>query len=125
MKYIKTDKAPAVVGPYSHAIVVNDFVFCSGQIGTNPKTGNLAEGIENQTKQALNNLQTVLKAAGSDPKNVVKTTVFLKNMADYSLFNQLYAKFFKDHKPARATVEVSRLPKDCLIEIDAIAVVKD
>lgn len=122
MKYVKTNNAPVAVGPYSQAVVVNDFIFCSGQIGIDPKTGNLVNGIENQIKQALKNLRVILKAAGSDTKYVVKTTVFLKNMTDYLLFNQLYAKFFMDHKPARAAVEISNLPKGALIEIEAIAV---
>lgn len=122
IKTISTDKAPAAVGPYSQALVVNGFVFCSGQIGLDPKNNTLADGVENQIKQIMNNLQAVLEASGSDLKHVVKTTVFIKNMSDYPLFNQIYGEFFKDHKPARATVEVSRLPKDCLIEIEAIAV---
>ena len=123
IKTISTNNAPAAIGPYSQALEVNGFVFCSGQIGVDQKTGNLAEGIENQIKQIMNNLQAVLDAAGSDFSHVVKTTVYLKNMKDYSLFNHLYGEFFKEHKPARVTVEVSRLPKDCLIEIDAIATV--
>ena len=111
----------AAIGPYSQAIVVNNFVFCSGQIGINPKTGNLVNGTENQIKQTLINLRAVLEAAGSEINHIIKTTVYLKNMSDYPLFNQLYEDFLKDHKPARATVEVSELPKQCLIEIDAIA----
>lgn len=122
---VSTDKAPVAVGPYSQALEANGFVFCSGQIGIDPKTGNLVDGIENQIKQTLNNLKAVLNTAGSDLSNVVKTTVYLKNMTDYSLFNQLYGNFFQGHKPARVTVEAARLPKDCLIEIEAIAVVKD
>lgn len=121
IKTISTTKAPVAIGPYSQALEVNNFVFCSGQIGVDPKTGDLASGIENQIKQVLSNLQAVLEAAGSDIKHVVKTTVYLKNMSDYPIFNQFYGEFFKDHKPARATVEVSNLPKQCLIEIDAIA----
>ena len=124
IKIISTKNAPAVVGPYSQALEVNGFVFCSGQIGIDPKTGNLVDGIENQIKQILDNLKAVLATAGLDLNHVVKTTVFIKNMADYTLFNQIYGEYFKENKPARATVEVSRLPKDCLIEIDAIAVVK-
>ena len=119
---VSTDKAPAAVGPYSQALEVNNLIFCSGQIGINPETGNLADGIEVQIKQALNNLQAVLEAAGSDIQHVVKTTVYIKNMSDYSVFNQIYGEFFGGHKPARATVEVSRLPKDALIEVEAIAV---
>jgi len=125
IKIISTKNAPAVVGPYSQALEVNGFVFCSGQIGIDPKTGNLVDGIENQIKQILDNLKAVLAPAGLDLNHVVKTTVFIKNMADYTLFNQIYGEYFKENKPARATVEVSRLPKDCLIEIDAIAVIKN
>jgi 2-iminobutanoate/2-iminopropanoate deaminase len=119
---VSTDKAPAAVGPYSQALEVNGLVFCSGQIGIDPKTGNLVMGIEGQIKQALSNLSAVLEASGSDTKHVVKTTVYIKNMSDYAVFNQIYGEFFGDHKPARATVEVARLPKDALIEVEAIAV---
>lgn len=122
IKTISTDKAPAAVGPYSQALEVNGFVFCSGQIGIDPKTGNLVDGFENQARQVLSNLKAVLVEAGSDLNHVVKTTVYIKNMNDYPLFNKVYDEYFNDHKPARATVEVSRLPKDCLIEIEAIAV---
>jgi len=122
IKTILTDKAPAAVGPYSQALEVNGFVFCSGQIGIDPKTGNLVEGFENQVRQVLSNLKAVLEGAESNFEHVVKTTVFIKNMNDYPLFNKVYGEYFADHKPARATVEVSRLPKDCLIEIEAIAV---
>lgn len=122
IKTVSTDKAPAAVGPYSQALEVNGFVFCSGQIGIDPKTGNLVDGFENQVRQVLSNLKAVLIEAGSDFSHVVKTTVYIKNMNDYPLFNKIYGEYFKKHKPARATVEVSRLPKDCLIEIEAIAV---
>lgn len=122
IKTVSTDKAPAAVGPYSQALEVNGFVFCSGQIGIDPKTGNLVDGFENQARQVLSNLKAVLIEAGSDFEHVVKTTVYIKNMNDYPLFNKVYGEYFKNNKPARATVEVSRLPKDCLIEIEAIAV---
>ncbi len=122
IKTVTTDKAPAAVGPYSQALEVNGFVFCSGQIGIDPKTGNLVDGFENQARQVLSNLKAVLIEAGSDFEHVVKTTVYIKNMNDYPLFNKVYGEYFKNNKPARATVEVSRLPKDCLIEIEAIAV---
>jgi 2-iminobutanoate/2-iminopropanoate deaminase len=122
IKTVSTDKAPAAVGPYSQALEVNGFVFCSGQIGIDPKTGNLVDGFENQVRQVLSNLKAVLIEAGSDFEHVVKTTVYIKNMNDYPLFNKVYGEYFKNNKPARATVEVSRLPKDCLIEIEAIAV---
>ncbi len=121
MKYINTKNAPAAIGPYSQAIIAEYFVFCSGQIGIDSKTGELVNGIENQTKQVLKNLEAVLKAAGSDLASVVKTTVFLKNISDFPKMNEVYASFFGNHKPSRATVEVSNLPKNALIEIDAIA----
>jgi len=122
INFISTNDAPTAVGPYSQALEFNRFVFCAGQIGTDPKTGSLVDGIEKQTRQVLNNLQAVVKASGSDFNHVLKTTIYLLNMADYVLVNQIYGEYFKDHKPTRATVEVSKLPKDCLIEIDAIAV---
>jgi len=122
INFISTNDAPTAVGPYSQALEFNGFVFCAGQIGTDPKTGSLVDGIEKQTRQVLNNLQAVVKASGSDFNHVLKTTIYLLNMADYVLVNQIYGEYFKDHKPTRATVEVSKLPKDCLIEIDAIAV---
>lgn len=119
---ISTSNAPAAVGPYSQALEVNGFVFCSGQIGIDPKTGSLVDGIENQTKQVLKNLQEVVKASESDFNHVLKTTIYLSDMNNYVLVNKIYGEYFKDHKPARATIEVSRLPKDCLIEIELIAV---
>ncbi len=122
IKIVSTPNAPTAVGPYSQALEVNGFIFCSGQIGIDPKTGNLVEKIEDQIKQVLLNLRAVLEAAGSDFQHVVKTTVFIKNMSDYPLFNKIYGEYLKDNKPARATVEVSKLPKDALIEIEAIAV---
>lgn len=121
--FIETKKAPAAIGPYSQAIVINKLVFCSGQIGLDPKTGQLKEGIKNQTKQTLENIEQVLKAAGTNLKKVIKTTIYLVNISDFATVNQIYASYFKNHKPARATVEVSRLPKEALIEIEAIAVV--
>lgn len=121
MKSIYTDKAPKVVGPYSQAIATEQFIFCAGQIGIDPQTGELVEGIENQVKQAMSNLQEVLKAAGSDFSHVVKTTLFLKNMSDYVKVNELYGGYFSDIKPARSAVEVASLPKGALFEIEAIA----
>lgn len=120
MKTINTDKAPKAIGPYSQAVAVGNFIFCSGQIGINPKTGVLAEGIEEQTKQVLENLKNVIEAAGASLKNVVKTTIYLKNLADFEKVNKIYGEFFGDHRPARATVEVSSLPKGALVEIEAI-----
>jgi 2-iminobutanoate/2-iminopropanoate deaminase len=121
MKPIHTQSAPKAVGPYSQAIVSGDFVFCSGQIGIDPKTQELASGIEAQTHQVLKNLKAVLEASGSDYSQVVKTTIFVTDIADFSLVNDIYAGYFENHKPARATVEVSRLPKGAVVEIEAIA----
>lgn len=123
IKIIKTTKAPQALGPYSQAIVFNDFIFCSGQIGINPKTQKLEKTIEKQTLQTLKNLKFVLEASGSDIKNVLKTTVYLKNIADFQKMNSIYEKFFGQTKPARATIEVSNLPQNALIEIEAIAFV--
>jgi len=120
---VSTPSAPAAAGPYSQALKVNGFIFCSGQIGIDPNTSELVKGIEKQTLQTLKNLKEVVKTSGSDFNHVLKTTIYLSDMKNYSLVNQIYGEFFKDHKPARVTVEVSRLPKDCLIEIDAIATV--
>lgn len=124
MKIIHTNKAAAAVGHYSQAIIAGDFVFLAGQIGKDPKTDQLAKGIEKQTQEILKNIETILKAAGSSKKKIVKTTVFLKNINDFPKINDAYASFFGDHKPARSTVEVSNLPKGALIEIEAIAGLK-
>lgn len=121
LKQIQSPNAPAAVGPYSQAIEAGDFIFCSGQIGIDPSTNALVEGIENQTKQVLKNLDSVLQSAGVTKKDVVKTTVYLANMDDYVTMNNVYAVFFEGHMPARATVQVTRLPKDALVEIEAIA----
>ena len=122
MQVVATEKAPKALGPYSQAIVANGFVFASGQIAIDPATGNLNTGsTAEQTRQVLNNLQAVLESAGSGLSQVVKTTVFLKNMGDFEQMNAVYAEFFSQTKPARATVEVARLPKDVSVEIEAIA----
>jgi len=113
------------VGPYSQAIKANGFVFASGQIALDPATNQIVEGsIESQTERVLLNLAAVLAAAGSDMKNVVKTTVFLADMAEFGKMNEVYSKFFEGVPPARSTVEVSRLPKDVRVEIDVIALEK-
>ena len=122
IKIISTKIAPAVVGPYSQALEVNGFVFCSGQIGIDPKTGEVDPTIEGQTRQTLNNLRAVINASGSDFDHVVKITIYLTNMADYAKVNEIYAGYFTKNKPARATVAVASLPREVLIEIDAIAV---
>ncbi len=113
--------APKAVGPYSHAIVSNGFVFTSGQIGVDPKTGSIVEGgVREQTRRALENLKVVVEAAGSSMARIVKTTVYLKSMDDFKAMNEVYAEFLGEALPARATVEVV-LPKGALVEIDAIA----
>ena len=122
MKKIIADLAPKAIGPYSAAMQSGNLIFCSGQTPLNPQTM-LIEGAtaSEQTTLVLTNLENVLKAAGSDRTKVLKTSVFLKNFADFEKMNQAYQAFFGDHKPARTTVEVSRLPKDALVEIDCAA----
>lgn len=124
MDLISTDKAPSAIGPYSQAVRSGDFVFCSGQIGIDPSTGMLAGvDIESQTKQVLLNLRGVLAAAGLDVGHVVKTTIFLISLADFTTVNAMYGAEFGDHKPARATVQVAGLPLGALVEIECIACV--
>jgi len=121
MKTIHTNNAPKAVGPYSQAIETDQFVFCSGQIGIDPKTGLLVDGIENQTKQAITNIANVLTTAGTDLDRVVKTTIFLANINDYKTVNELYGSYFTEHKPARSAVQVAALPLGALVEIEIIA----
>ena len=122
---VRTDRAPRAIGPYSQAIVAGELVFCAGQIGADPATGELvAGGVREQAEQALRNLTAVLEAAGSDPDHVVKTTVFLADMNDFAAMNEVYARHFKTDPPARSTVQAARLPRGALIEIEAIAVRK-
>jgi endoribonuclease L-PSP, putative len=119
---ISTDKAPAAIGPYSQAIEINGFVFTSGVIPINPENGELLTGsVEEQTERVLTSLSALLEASGTSLEKVVKTTVFIKNMNDFAKVNEVYAKFFTKDFPARSCVEVARLPKDVLVEIDAIA----
>ncbi|MCC6465954.1 MAG: RidA family protein [Planctomycetes bacterium] len=121
---VKTDKAPAAIGPYSQAVIAGGFVFCSGQIALDPKTGQVVgETAGQQTVRVMANLLGVLEGAGCSIKDVVKTTIFLKSMNDFQEVNTAYAAALGDHRPARATVEVARLPKDVLVEIDAVALV--
>lgn len=122
MKIVSTTNAPAAIGPYSQAIVVNDMVFTSGQIALMPDGTFLEGDVEAQATQVLENLKAVLKEAGSGLKKVVKTTIFLANMDDFAKVNEVYGAFFKEHKPARSTVAVKTLPKNALVEIEAIAV---
>ena len=119
---IHTDRAPAAVGPYVQAIRAGNTLYSSGQLGLIPGTGKLPEGVEAQAEQALANLGAILEEAGFARADVVKTTVFIKDMNDFAAVNRIYAAFFGDHKPARSCVEVARLPKDGLVEVEAVAV---
>lgn len=120
---ISTDKAPAAIGPYSQAIEVNGMIYTSGVIPIDPATNELVQGdIVVQAKQAIGNLAALLQEAGSSCESVIKTTVFIKDMNDFAKINEVYASFFKENCPARSCVEVARLPKDVLIEIEAIAI---
>lgn len=119
---IATTNAPAAIGPYSQAIEVNGLVYTSGMIPVIPATGEIVEGIENQARQALTNVKNLLEAAGSGMDRVIKTTVFIKDMNDFAKVNEVYATFFTGAFPARSCVEVARLPKDVLIEMEAIAI---
>ena len=123
-KYIHSEKAPAAIGPYCHAVKVGKMVFTSGQLGINPETGKLAEGVEAQAVQALNNLKAVLEEAGSGLDCLVKTTVFVKNMADFPQVNKLYGMLIPQPHPARSCVEVAALPAGGLVEIEAMAVMR-
>ena len=123
---VKTERAPQAIGPYSQGIIAaGELVYTSGQIGFDPKTGEMTKGgIEEQTEQTLRNLAAVLEAAGSDMSHVLKTTVFLADMNDFAAMNEVYRRHFKDTPPARSTVQVARLPRDARIEIEAVALVK-
>lgn len=121
MNTVSTNKAPAAIGPYSQAQIVNGLVFTSGQIPVIPETGAMAQGVEAQAHQVFKNVGELLKAAGSDLSKVVKTTVFIKDMNDFGVINGIYGQYFTEPFPARSCVEVARLPKDVLIECEAIA----
>jgi 2-iminobutanoate/2-iminopropanoate deaminase len=118
---VSTDKAAPAAGPYSQATRTEQLVFASGQLPIDPTSGNIPDGIEQQTRQSLANLSAVLEAGGASFASVLKTTVFLKNMSDFAVMNGIYAEFFSDKPPARSTIEVARLPKDALVEVEAIA----
>lgn len=120
---ISTDKAPAAIGPYSQATKIGNLIFTSGVIPVNPATGELPEGIEAQATQAFTSLKAVVEAGGSSMDKVVKTTVFIKNMEDFAKINEIYSKFFPTPCPSRSCVEVARLPKDVLLEIEAVCYV--
>lgn len=117
---VHTEGAPAALGPYSQAIEAGGWLFTAGQIGLDPESGELAETIESQTTRALENIRAVLEAAGAEMTDIVKTTVFLRDMADFTAFNAVYAEMVGDPPPARSTVEVPALPKGALVEIEAL-----
>jgi 2-iminobutanoate/2-iminopropanoate deaminase len=122
MKIVKTDKAPLAVGPYNQAVMTGNLVFCAGQIPIDPVTGNLVPGgIEEQARRVLENVKAVLAASGTSLSQVVKATVFLKDMNDFAVMNKVYAEYFSVNPPARSTIQVARLPKDALVEIEVVA----
>ncbi|RLP88146.1 RidA family protein [Geobacillus stearothermophilus] len=124
MKKVETTNAPQAIGPYSQAIIVNNMVYSSGQIPLTPE-GEMVKGdIQAQTHQVFQNLKAVLEAAGASLDTVVKTTVFFKSMDDFAAMNEVYSQYFPNHKPARSCVEVARLPKDALVEIEVVALVR-
>ena len=122
MTHVSTPNAPAALGPYSQAVDTGSTVFCSGQLGLDPATGNLADGVQAQTHQALKNLQAVLNEAGLSLDNVVKTTVFVQDLADFGTVNEIYGTYFHGGFPARSCVQIAALPKNALVEIECIAV---
>lgn len=122
MTYVSTPNAPAALGPYSQAVDTGSTVYCSGQLGLDPATGNLADGVQAQTHQALRNLQAVLNEAGLSLDNVVKTTVFVQDLADFGTVNEIYGTYFHGGFPARSCVQIAALPKNALVEIECIAV---
>lgn len=125
LEKVSTKKAPAAVGPYSQAMKAGDFVYVSGQLPMNPETGEMVTGsIKDQTRQSLENAKAILKEAGTSLENVVKTTVFLQNINDFADMNGVYSEFFTDHKPARAAVEVAKLPLGADVEIQMVAYLK-
>lgn len=121
LKPIVTTEAPAAIGPYSQAMDAGTTIYCSGQLGLDPVSGVLAEGVEEQTRQALANLAAVLKGAGLSPDRVAKTTIFLVSIGDFAKVNEIYAAFFGAHRPARSTIAVAALPRGGLVEIEALA----
>jgi 2-iminobutanoate/2-iminopropanoate deaminase len=124
METVSTENAPGAIGPYSQAVKTGNMVFCSGQIPIDPATGNfVSDDVAEQSEQVLKNLSAVLEAAGSGLGKVVKTTVFLADMNDFAAMNEVYARYFGENKPARATVQAARLPRDARVEIECIALV--
>ena len=124
LRFLSTDKAPSAVGPYSQGVKAENIIFSSGQLPIDPKTGELSKGdIQKETRLCLENVKAVLEAGHATIENIIKVTVFVKDMNNFSSINEVYAEFFGDHKPARSLVEVARLPKDADIEIEAIAII--
>ncbi|MFM9278279.1 RidA family protein [Paenibacillus jiagnxiensis] len=121
MKPVSTEKAPGAIGPYSQAMQAGGFIFTSGQLGLDPATGEFGKDVEEQARLSLSNVKAILEEAGSSMGQIVKTTVFLKDMNDFARVNEVYSSFFEQPYPARSAVEVARLPKDALVEIEAIA----
>lgn len=121
-RIISTKEAPGAIGPYSQAVEINGLVYTSGQLGLNPETGEFGKGVQEQARLSLRNVKAILEAAGTSLDQVVKTTVFLKDMDDFAAVNEIYGDFFSEPYPARSAVEVARLPKDGLVEIEVIAV---
>ena len=124
VKEIHTENAPAAIGPYSQAIQAGDFIYVSGQIPVEPATGEVVQGIEEQTHQVLKNLKAILEEAGTDFSKVVKFTIYLTSIEDFATVNEIYGSYLEKPYPARATVEVSRLPKDVLVEMDVVVYTK-
>ena len=123
-KFVSTDKAPKAIGPYSQGVIANGFLYTAGQVALDPATMNLVEGdVKAQTERVMQNLAAILKEAGTSFNKVVKTTCFLADMGDFAAFNEVYAKHFGDHRPARSTVAVKTLPKNALVEVDVVALV--
>ena len=122
IKAVSTVNAPAAIGPYSQAIAAGDFVYLSGQLGVDPATGNLENGVEAQAERAISNMKAILAEAGLDISRVIKTTVFLKDMGDFAAVNAIYAKHFQQPYPARSCVQVAGIPKGALVEIECIAI---
>ncbi|MEI2400033.1 RidA family protein [Paenibacillus sp. FSL R10-2199] len=120
-KQVATSKAPGAIGPYSQAIITGNWVYTSGQLGMDPETAALADNVQEQARQSLSNVKAILEEAGASMEHVVKTTVYLKDMNDFAAVNEVYATFFTEPYPARSAVEVARLPKDALVEIEAVA----
>ncbi|HWO88327.1 MAG TPA: RidA family protein [Gemmatimonadales bacterium] len=124
LKLVATDRAPRAIGPYSQAVVANGFLFSAGQIALDPATMEIAPGgVKEQTERVMANLDAVLRSAGTSLQRVVKTTCFLADMGDFAAFNEVYARWFGDHKPARSTVAAKALPRNALVEVDVVALV--